>query len=120
MVSRKSGWAGPLGPAPAWNFSSKPLVIRAGEAGVQTSGGHSQASCSLRTGGDGAVPDPKSAPPLTSKLPSRNWIPKGTLWKEARRCLLDVIAKSLAALKCPAHLVSLLLKMKPGLDLLKS
>lgn len=76
-----------------------------------------------------AVMEPSQTPnvpdlQLTSKLPSWNcslgWIPKGTLWKEAQWCPFDVIAKSRAALKRLAHLASLLLKIKPGLDLLRS
>ena len=63
MVSRKSGWAGPLGPAPSWNFSSKPLEIPAGEAGVQISAGHSRRPAPSAPGGDGAIPDPKCPRP---------------------------------------------------------
>lgn len=109
--------------SPSWNFSSKSLEIQAGEAGVQISAGHSQAPCSapaVMEPSQTNVPDLQ----LTSKLPSWNcslgWIPKGTLWKEAQWCPLDVIAKSRAAFKRLAHLAEPPLEGKPGLDLLRA
>ena len=66
MVSRKSGWAGPLGPAPAWNFSSKPLVIRAGEAGLQTSVGTARRPAPPAR----AVMEPSQTPNVLRRLPA--------------------------------------------------